>query len=72
MAVKAINKNWEYCKGCGHYRPFEYNNPNNRQSRNIQQACHYILDTGFKRSCPAGKDCVHYTEEEFHSVMISE
>ena len=26
--------------------------------------CHYLLDTGEKRGCPPGKECIHYTAEK--------
>lgn len=26
--------------------------------------CHYLLDTGEKRGCPAGRKCSHWTDEK--------
>lgn len=44
------------CAGCGHYRPLT--------TKTLSlSACHYILDTGEPRSCPAEK-CTHYTTEK--------
>ena len=37
--------NRKSCKGCVHHRKIDY----------FQMACHYMLDTGFPRGCPADK-----------------
>ncbi len=46
--------NRETCKGCVHYRAFG--------SDHHEKCCHYIIDTGEPRGCPA-KKCTHYTKD---------
>lgn len=33
--------------------------------------CHYLLDTGEKRSCPAGRRCKHFTTEKCQMIKES-
>lgn len=40
----------EYCIGCLHYRHFD----------EFVHACHYTLDTGEYRGCPAGRGCLRW------------
>lgn len=53
------NKARESCIGCGHRRPLAASHPN------INIACHYMLDTGKIRDCPASQ-CKYYTTKECH------
>lgn len=45
--------NRETCKGCVHYRVFG--------GDRHEKCCHYIIDTGEPRGCPA-KKCTRYTK----------
>ena len=47
---------------CGHRRP---TNDGNYSSSLM---CHYLLDTGHQRNCPAGDECIHYTDEKCRNM----
>lgn len=47
---------------CGHRRP---TNDGNYSSSLM---CHYMLDTGHQRNCPAGDECIHYTGEKCRNM----
>lgn len=47
------------CIGCGHHRHLTADENG--------YACHYILDTGYSRGCPASK-CPYYTIEPCHII----
>ena len=42
---------------CGHRRSISHT------ATGSVKVCHYLLDTGKKRGCPPGKECIHYTRE---------
>lgn len=49
-------KHRKFCEGCIHYRPVAEHSRYNK-------VCHYILDTGKARTCPA-ENCEHYEREK--------
>lgn len=45
----------ETCKGCIYYRPLAH--------IDADRVCHFMLDTGEKRGCPAA-ECTRYRKEK--------
>ena len=52
--------NAKYCSGCAHWRPAD----DGQKKPVMAPCCHYILDVGHSRGCPAGEGCTRYEEKK--------
>lgn len=49
----------ETCEGCIYYRPLAH--------MDADRVCHFMIDTGEKRGCPAA-ECTRYRKEKEHGL----
>lgn len=48
------------CRGCVHWRPV----CESRDGKAAESICHYLLDVGHMRGCPAGPGCTKYQPDD--------